>query len=211
MPDKDNFQAVIEPTDKVYVVRRLTPLECTRLQGYPDGWVDIGDWTDENGKVHKDSDSAKYKALGNSLALPFWYWMAERMVNVLKQDGAENPTMAGLFSGIGGFELVFARNGCKPIWSSEIDSFPIAVMKKHFGDGDNDQGDWQSYFPSEFQPNPEPCENSSGGGISGTLDASYYKGCGTRRGHEREFVVTIGDKDEEVSNEIPQKHNADEV
>ena len=68
-----------------------------------------------------------------------------------------------LFSGIGGFELVFARNGCKPIWSSEIDSFPIAVMKKHFGDGDNDQGDWQSYFPSEFQPNPEPCENSSGG------------------------------------------------
>ena len=36
------------------VVRRLTPLECTRLQGYPDGWVDIGDWTDEKGKKHKE-------------------------------------------------------------------------------------------------------------------------------------------------------------
>ena len=47
------------------VVRRLTPLECTRLQGYPDGWVDIGDWTDEKGKKHKDADSPKYKALGN--------------------------------------------------------------------------------------------------------------------------------------------------
>lgn len=45
------------------VVRRLTPLECTRLQGYPDGWVDIGDWTDEKGKKHKDADSPKYKAL----------------------------------------------------------------------------------------------------------------------------------------------------
>ena len=51
------------------VVRRLTPLECTRLQGYPDGWVDIGDWTDEKGKKHKDADSPKYKALGNSIYL----------------------------------------------------------------------------------------------------------------------------------------------
>ena len=61
------------------VVRRLTPLECTRLQGYPDGWVDIGDWTDEKGKKHKDADSPKYKALGNSIALPFWDWMLRRM------------------------------------------------------------------------------------------------------------------------------------
>ena len=32
------------------VVRRLTPLECERLQGYPDGWTDIGEWTDTKGK-----------------------------------------------------------------------------------------------------------------------------------------------------------------
>lgn len=51
------------------VVRRLTPLECTRLQGYPDGWVEIGEWTDEKGKKHKDADSPKYKALGNSIYL----------------------------------------------------------------------------------------------------------------------------------------------
>ena len=44
------------------VVRRLTPLECTRLQGFPDGWVDIGDWVDTKGKKHKDADSPKYKA-----------------------------------------------------------------------------------------------------------------------------------------------------
>ena len=35
------------------VLRRLTPLECTRLQGFPDGWVDIGDWVDTKGKKHR--------------------------------------------------------------------------------------------------------------------------------------------------------------
>ena len=114
------------------VARRLTPLECTRLQGFPDGWVDIGDWTDSKGKVHKDSDGVKYKALGNSIALPFWQWLADRIVARLKEDGVENPTMCSLFDGIGGFPLVFKRSGCEPIWASEIEEFPIAVTKHHF-------------------------------------------------------------------------------
>lgn len=52
-------------------VRRLTPLECERLQGFPDGWTDIGDWIDTEGKKHKLSDAPRYKALGNSIATPF--------------------------------------------------------------------------------------------------------------------------------------------
>lgn len=114
------------------VVRRLTPLECERLQGYPDGWTDIGEWTDSKGKKHKDADSPRYKALGNSIALPFWEWMAGRMVKILKDEGTEEPTMASLFDGIGGFPLVYSRCGCKPIWASEIEEFPIAVTKRHF-------------------------------------------------------------------------------
>ncbi len=51
---------------------RLTPLECERLQGYPDGWTDIGDWADDKGRTRKSSDAARYKALGNSIALPPW-------------------------------------------------------------------------------------------------------------------------------------------
>ena len=118
-----------------YIVRRLTPLECERLQGYPDGWTNIGDWTDSKGKKHKgDSDAPRYKALGNSIALPFWEWMAARMVKVLQDEGVENPTMASLFDGIGGFPLVFQRNGCSPIWASEIEEFPIAVTKLRFPD-----------------------------------------------------------------------------
>lgn len=130
MPDKENFQAVIEPTA---IVRRLTPVECERLQAYPDGWTDIGEWTDTKGKVHKESsDSSRYKALGNSIALPFWEWMAKRMIEVLKKDGVESPTMASLFDGIGGFPLVYSRHGCTPVWASEIEEFPIAVTKYHF-------------------------------------------------------------------------------
>lgn len=115
------------------VVRRLTPLECERLQGYPDGWTDIGDWIDTKGKKHKgESDAPRYKALGNSIALPFWEWMAGRMVNQLKADGVQDPTMASLFDGIGGFPLVFTRSGARPVWASEIEEFPIAVTKVRF-------------------------------------------------------------------------------
>ena len=113
-----------------YVVRRLIPMECERLQGFPDGWTDIGDWIDSKGKKHKgDSDAPRYKALGNSIALPFWEWMAKKMCSYL-----ENPTMASLFDGIGGFPLVYSRVGCKPVWASEIEEFPIAVTKKMFGE-----------------------------------------------------------------------------
>ena len=45
------------------IVRRLTPLECERLQGFPDGWTDIGEWYDSKGKKHKEADSPRYKAL----------------------------------------------------------------------------------------------------------------------------------------------------
>ena len=112
------------------VVRRLTPLECTRLQGYPDGWVDIGDWTDEKGKKHKDADSPKYKALGNSIALPFWDWMLRRMARYLP----EGATLGSLFDGIAGFPLIWERIHGRGTarWASEIEPVSIAVTKKHF-------------------------------------------------------------------------------
>ena len=75
MPDKENFNAVTNKT----VVRRLTPTECERLQGFPDKWTDIGEWTDTKGKKHKEADSPRYKALGNSIALPFWAWLMRRI------------------------------------------------------------------------------------------------------------------------------------
>ncbi len=114
------------------VVRRLTPMECERLQGYPDGWVDIGDWVDEQGKKHKEADSPKYKALGNSIALPFWSFLAKR----ISAQYLRPVTMGSLFDGIGGFPLVFERCNGKGTarWASEIEEFPIAVTKLRFGE-----------------------------------------------------------------------------
>lgn len=118
------------------VVRRLTPLECERLQGFPDGWTDIGDWvkTDKRGrkiKVKGSADSPRYKALGNSIALPPWKWLLKRLCGNYERDA----TMASLFDGIGGFPLIWeqlnGRGTC--LWVSEIEEFPIAVTKRRFG------------------------------------------------------------------------------
>ena len=114
-----------------YKVRRLTPLECERLQGYPDDWMDIGEWVDGKGKKHKSSDAARYKALGNSIALPPWKWILKRLCACYER----NATMASLFDGIGGFPLIWeqlnGRGSC--IWASEIEEFPIAVTKRRLG------------------------------------------------------------------------------
>ena len=114
--------------DQDTVVRRLTPTECERLQGYPDGWTDIGDWTDSNGKIKKTTESARYKALGNSICLPFWQWLARRITAQYERD----ITMGSLFDGIGGFPYVFERCGATAVWASEIEEFPIAVTKLRF-------------------------------------------------------------------------------
>lgn len=112
------------------VVRRLTPLECERLQGYPDGWTDIGEWTDSKGKKHKPADSPRYKALGNSIALPFWFYLLRRISAQYERPA----TLGSLFDGIGGFPLCWERcNGRgTAIWASEIEEFPIAVTKRRF-------------------------------------------------------------------------------
>ena len=116
-----------------YIVRRLTPLECERLQGFPDGWTDIGEWTDTNGKVKKTSDASRYKALGNSIAIPPWKWVLKRLCACYERDA----TMASLFDGIGGFPYIWEQLNGKGscLWASEIEEFPIAVTKRRFNNG----------------------------------------------------------------------------
>ncbi len=57
-------------------VRRLTPIECERLQGFPDGYTDIR----PRGK--DTPDGPRYKALGNSMAVPVMRWIGERIAKV---------------------------------------------------------------------------------------------------------------------------------
>lgn len=63
-----------------YVVRRLMPIECERLQGFPIGWTDI----EFRGKPA--SDTARYKALGNSMAVPVMRWIGERIDRIEKGE-----------------------------------------------------------------------------------------------------------------------------
>lgn len=161
-------QMILERGETVKtVVRRLTPTECERLQGYPDGWtligvpeevevkdyetvvdedgkekrVQVGSHTevqyfyiDEEGKKKKVTDSARYKALGNSIALPFWFYLLRRIAAQYERPA----TLGSLFDGISGFPLCWERCNGKgtALWSSEIESFPIAVAKEHFPEGD---------------------------------------------------------------------------
>lgn len=115
-----------------WIVRRLTPTECERLQGYPDGWTDLGEWVDSKGKAHKAADTPRYKALGNSIALPQWYYVLGGISDRLQ----DNATLGSLFDGIGGFPYVWTQlhSGRKElcVWASEIEEFPIAVTKKWF-------------------------------------------------------------------------------
>ena len=131
--EKPNNEEPVMPDGAKTVVRRLTPLECERLQGFPDGWTDIGEWVDTKGKLHKESvDSARYKALGNSIALPFWNVLARRICAMYDRD----VTMGSLFDGIGGFPYAFEKCGAKAVWASEIEEFPIAVTKRRFPEVD---------------------------------------------------------------------------
>ena len=116
---------------KEMIVRRLTPLECERLQGFPDGWTDIGDYIDSKGKKKHTADTARYRALGNSIALPPWRWVLKRLCNQYDRC----VTMGSLFDGIGGFPLIWeeinGKGSC--LWASEIEEFPIAVTKIRIG------------------------------------------------------------------------------
>jgi DNA (cytosine-5)-methyltransferase 1 len=71
--------AVAQPVATAMQVRRLTPVECERLQGFPDGYTNIP-WR----KKPESPDGPRYKALGNSMAVPVMRWIGERINKVDK-------------------------------------------------------------------------------------------------------------------------------
>lgn len=141
----DNKVTKLDPDLKdelcyLYHISDLTQRELAEIYGISKsrvnqiikeiGWTDIGEWIDSKGKKHDSSDSARYKALGNSIALPFWRFLCKR----ISAQYARKATMASLFDGIGGFPLVWEEWNGKgsAVWASEIEEFPMAVTKYHF-------------------------------------------------------------------------------
>ena len=109
-------------------VRRLTPLECERLQGMPDNWSKYG--INEKGEVYELSDSARYRLQGNGIATPFWRWLMKR----ISAQYERTPTLGSLFDGQGSFPMIWEGINGKgsALWASEIEKHAIAVTKYHF-------------------------------------------------------------------------------
>ena len=95
--------------------RRITPREAERLQGFPTDWT----------LIEGASDSARYRALGNAVAVPVVEW-------ILRRIPAE--TVGELFAGIGGCGLAALRAGRRVVWASEIDPFCRKVYATRFPD-----------------------------------------------------------------------------
>ena len=78
-------------------------------------------------------DTPRYKALGNSIALPPWKWVLKRISAQYERDA----TLGSLFDGIGGFPFLWEQINGKgsALWASEIEEFPIAVTRYRFGGG----------------------------------------------------------------------------
>ena len=145
---------IVKKPPRKYIIRRLTPTECARLQGFPDWWGELAPydpadaefWEDVRkthaeitGKTYKPAknlkkwydklhtDSAEYKMWGNGIALP----CAQYVLQGIAEQGAQ--TLGSLFDGSGGFPLAGVLNGIKPIWASEVEPYCIAVTKSRFG------------------------------------------------------------------------------
>lgn len=160
-----NYQNPVVYTAKTrrkYIVRRLTPLECSRLQGLPDDFADVpayedvsdgeldfwrevwAEWAEINGKNPKTdkqirkwlqapiSESNQYQIYGNGIALPQWVWVLGRISEKL---GKDHPTMASLFDGSGSFPLIWeAINGKgTAVWSSEVNPEAVRVSRYRIG------------------------------------------------------------------------------
>lgn len=151
-------QAVCYYENIKYIVRRLTPTECARLQGMPDLWCrlsQIDDMSDEdyefwkqahktyaeiNGKTYRQKTKKQMISWYNKLQIDgseykaYGNGMALPCVRVpihgIAQHGAK--TMASLFDGIGGFPLAGLIDGIETLWTSEIELFPIAVTMERF-------------------------------------------------------------------------------
>lgn len=142
---------------KRYTVRRLTPTECARLQGFPDWWADLPvleDMTDEafdfwqevrhtyaaiNGKKYKPVNKKQmirwYNHLHTDSADKMWgNGVALPVVRIplhgMAQLGAK--TLGSLFDGSGGFPLAGLLDGIETLWASEIEPYPIAVTEWNF-------------------------------------------------------------------------------
>ena len=143
-------------------VRRLTPKECERLQGFPDNWTLIP-W---RGKpAEQCPDGPRYKALGNSMAVPCMAWIGSR---IAAQD-SEPLRYLSVCSGIEAASMAWEPLGWQPAAFAEVEKFPSAVLAHHWPKVPN-MGDMNNHeqwdLPSiDVLVGGTPCQSFSVAGL----------------------------------------------
>jgi site-specific DNA-cytosine methylase len=134
-------------TDQDLRTRYLTPLEYERLQGFPDEFTRIP----YGGRpVEECSDSLRYGALGNSMAVPCLSWIGRR-IREYCANGGENQALSyiHIFSGISAACVAFRPLGWKPLAFSEVAPFASEVLRIRHPEapnvGDMMAHDWSQY------------------------------------------------------------------
>jgi site-specific DNA-cytosine methylase len=125
LQSQNNGSTAVPAVQQAMAVRRLTPRECERLQGFPDDHTLIP-W---RGKSPQDCpDGPRYKALGNSMAVPCMAWIGKRIA--AQHEG--QVRYLSVCSGIEAASVAWEPLGWEPAAFAEVEKFPSAVLAHHW-------------------------------------------------------------------------------
>ena len=140
--EKESEQVDDSQNEEVCVVRRLTPTETARLQGFPDDYTKI--------EGAETADAPQFKAHGNSWATPCANFVSTRMEMELRRLGHDGTIRyATCCSGIEAHSVAVRNLDWKAMFFSEIEPFPCRVLEKHYPDVPNLGDMTQIHFDQE--------------------------------------------------------------
>jgi site-specific DNA-cytosine methylase len=160
--DINHTGGVINPAERM-AVRRLTPRECERLQGFQDDHTLIP-WRDK--PADQCPDGPRYKALGNSMAVPCMRWIGERIM----ATGEMFPLRyLSVCSGIEAASVAWEPLGWQPEAFAEVEKFPSAVLAHHWPNvpnlGDMTQYEQWKLGAIDLLVGGTPCQSFSVAGL----------------------------------------------
>ena len=116
--------ALTTNVDEPYRIRKLTPKECEKLQGYPVDHTKYG--RRENGEVYEMTNTQRYRQCGNGVSSPVPAFILSKLI-----PRGEQIEILSLFSGIGGTELDLDKEQFKTVAFCEWDKFASDVLRYH--------------------------------------------------------------------------------
>lgn len=156
------------PTEKIMRIRKLTPVECERLQGYPDNWTKFGRKPD--GKIYELSNIQRYKLCGNGISSP----VSKHILETVIKDS--EVKIMSLFSGTAGTEQLLDPARFKVVGHSEFDKHASANLHYNFPDipnyGDITKISGEELPDFDLLTFGHPCQGFSSAGLRKGMEDS---------------------------------------